>query len=323
MKQFHELCERVLQEGTFKDDRTGVGTYSITGAEIEFDLSEGFPLLGSKTTVMRLIDSELFWFISGSTNIRYLLENNNHIWDEWPFKKWTESAEYEAEGLPDMTDFGLRMEKDPEFKKLYKEVKAEYCRRVLEDDAFSEKFGDIGRAYGAQWRAAYYVNPETLEVSTVDQLGDAIETLKRDPYSRRIIVSSFNPDNVRHAALPCCHHQFQFIVRDGKLDLVWDQRSVDVFLGLPFNIASYALLLEIVAKLVNLTPGKLVGHLKDVHIYSNHLEQVNELLRRDIPALPKLVLDMDGVTTIDEMTRDRVTVVGYDPKGPIKAPVAV
>lgn len=322
MKQFHELCERILKEGIYKDDRTGVGTYSITGAEIRFDMADGFPLLTTKRVPFRLVESELVWFISGDTNIRFLLENNNHIWDEWPFKRWVESESYRSEGLPDMTNFGIRAEEDDEFKKTYLEIKEEYCRRVLEDDEFAKEFGDIGRAYGAQWRSAYSVDPDTLEVSIVDPLAEAIETIKTNPTSRRIIISSFNQDNIRHAALPCCHHQFQFIVRDQYLDLIWDQRSVDAFLGLPFNISSYALLLHQVAKIVGLVPGLLIGHLKDVHIYSNHIDQVNELLSRDARELPTLELVRE-FETIDDYRVGDFVVSGYNPHKAIKAPVAV
>lgn len=322
MKQFHELCERVLKEGVYKDDRTGVGTYSITGAEIRFDMADGFPLLTTKRVPFRLVESELIWFISGNTNIRFLLENNNHIWDEWPFKRWVESDAYREEGLPDMTDFGLRAERDEEFKKTYLEIKEAYCRRVLEDDDFANEFGDIGRAYGAQWRSAYSVDPSTLCVTVVDPLAEAIETIRLNPNSRRIIISSFNQDNIRYADLPCCHHQYQFIVRGDTLDLVWDQRSVDVFLGLPFNIASYAHLLHAVAKLVGLKPGQLIGHLKDVHIYSNHVDQVNELLSREERALPTLELVRD-FETIDDLRIGDFVVRGYDPHKAIKAPVAV
>lgn len=323
MKQYHDLCKRILREGTYKKDRTGVGTYSVTGAEIRFDLSKGFPLVTTKEVKFKkLVVTELFWFLRGDTNIRYLLQHGNHIWDEWPFKRWVESEEYKASGRPDMTDFGNRAMKDPEFRKVYKKVKKEFCQLILEDEEFAKKWGDCGRAYGAQWRRAFYVNPDTLEVSIVDPLAEAIEDLKTNPYSRRIVVSSFNQDNIRHSVLPCCHHQFQFIVRDGKLDLVWDQRSVDVFLGLSFNIASYALLTHMVAQVVGLEVGELIGHLKDVHIYSNHVDAVKELLSREPYELPTLWLNPE-VKDIDDFTLEDIDIVNYKHHPPIYVDVAV
>lgn len=323
MKEYKELCEKVLLNGVEKSDRTGVGTRSISGAELRLDLSKGFPILTTKKVPFKLIVSELLWFLKGDTNIRYLLENNNHIWDEWVFKAWVESAEFKTE-FPDldMTNFGIRVTEDEEFKIVYEEIKNEFCRRVLEDDAFAEKWGDCGRAYGAQWRKTYYVNPSNLEVSEVDQLGEMIEELRRNPSSRRLVVSSFNLDNVKHAALPCCHHQFQVIVNEGKLDLIFDMRSTDVFLGLPFNISSYGLLLHMIAKLTGYEVGCLIYHGKDVHIYSNHIEQVMELMSRDCYELPNLWLNPEKLNLEDYEVED-IKLEGYKSHKSIKAPVAV
>jgi thymidylate synthase len=323
LKQFHDLCKKILKEGTFKNDRTGVGTYSISGSEIRFDLSKGFPLVTTKRVPFKsLVATELFWFIKGDTNIKYLLEHNNHIWDEWPFKKWVESDDYKNEEKPDMANFGIRVTEDEEFKKVYEEIKSEFCTRILEDEEFSNKWGDCGRAYSAQWRRAFYVNPDNMEVSTVDQLAEAIEMIKNDPYSRRIIVNSFTTDNRRNSALPACHHEFQFLVREGKLDLIWSQRSVDTFLGLSFNISSYALLTHMVAQVTGLQVGELIGQLRDVHIYSNHVDQVNELLSRDFKELPTIELNKD-ITNIDDFTLEDIKLIGYNPHPAIKAPVAV
>lgn len=323
MQQYKDLCERILIEGIDKDDRTGVGTRSISGAEIRFNMSEGFPIITEKKVPFKLISSELLWFINGDTNIRYLLQNGNHIWDEWPFKRWVESDEYAIE-FPeiDMSDFGIRAVEDEDFAKVYKAMKDLFCTRILEDDDFAEKWGDCGRSYSAQWRRAYYVNPETLEVSEYDQLGEIISELKRNPMSRRLVVSCFTPDNQKHAALPCCHYGFQFLVREGKLDLIWSQRSCDYFLGIPFNISSYGILLCIVAKEVGLEPGYLIGHLADVHIYKNHINQVMELLSRESFDLPEIWLNPE-ISSFEDYTVDDIKLIGYKSHGAIKAPVAV
>lgn len=319
-EQYLNLGKKILKEGTKKGDRTGTGTISITGAEMRFDLSKGFPLLTTKRVPFRLVASEMLWFIKGGTNIRYLLQHNNHIWNEWAFKKWVESDEYKG---PDMTDFGRRSLVDEEFNKQYQEQMDLFVKNVLEDDEFAAKYGELGRVYGSQWRKAFYVNPDTMEVTTVDQLKMAIEQIKNNPNSRRIIVSSWNPDNyMGHAGLPCCHHQFQFIVRDDKLDLVYDMRSNDHFLGSPFNIAGYALLLILVARETGYTPGEVIYHGKDVHIYSNHIDQVNEQISREPRELPTLWVNPEKTSVFDIEMED-LKIEGYDPHPAIKAPVAV
>lgn len=319
-KQYLDLGRKILDKGVQKGDRTGTGTISITGAEMRFDLSEGFPLLTTKRVPFRLIASEMLWFIKGMTNIRYLLQNNNNIWNEWAFKKWVESDEYTG---PDMTDFGIRSQQDEEFNKLYEEQMDKFKKLVLENDDFAEKFGELGRVYGSQWRNAFYVNPDTMEVKTIDPLKEAIQQIKDNPTSRRIVVSSWNPDNYKgHAGLPCCHHQFQFIVRENKLDLVFDMRSNDYLLGLPFNIAGYALLNHLVAHETGYQPGEVIYHGKDVHIYQNHLDQVKEQLSRKPKILPTLKLNLEKQSVFDFEMED-LTIEGYYPHPSIKAPVAV
>ena len=325
-EQYLNLGRTILKEGTRKDDRTGTGTISITGAQMRFDLSQGFPLLTTKRVPFKLVASEKLWFIKGLTNIRYLLQYNNHIWNEWAFKKWVESDEYDG---PDMTDFGNRSQIDEEFNKLYQEQMDIFVQRILEEDEFADKFGELGRVYGAQWRNAFYVNPDTLEVSTIDPLKMAIQQIKENPNSRRIIVSSWNPDNYMsdengqpHAGLPCCHHQFQFIVNDDRLDLVFDMRSNDFFIGNPFNIAGYALLAHLVAHETGYKPGMLVYQGKDVHIYQNHVDQVNEQLSRKPKELPTLWLNPEKKSIFDFEVED-IKIIGYDPHPAIKAPVAV
>ena len=319
-EQYLQLGEKILATGTKKGDRTGTGTISITGAQMRFDLSKGFPLLTTKRVPFKLIVSEMLWFIKGDTNIRYLLQNNNNIWNEWAFKKWVESDEYHG---PDMTNFGIRSQEDEEFNALYEEQMEIFKQNVLEDDEFAEKYGELGRVYGSQWRKAFYVNPDTMEVTTIDQLAEAIQQIKDNPTSRRIIVSSWNPDNYKgHAGLPCCHHQFQLIVRNEKLDLVYDMRSNDHFLGSPYNIAGYALLLSLIAHETGYEPGEVIYHGKDVHIYSNHVEQVQEQLTREPRELPALWLNPEK-TSIFDFEMEDIKIEGYDPHPTIKAPVAV
>lgn len=318
--QYQKLGQKILDEGVVKGDRTGTGTISITGAEMRFPLSEGFPLLTTKRVAFKLVASEMLWFIKGDTNIRYLLQNNNNIWNEWAFKKWVESDEYEG---PDMTDFGRRSLIDEEFKKQYDKEMDLFKEKVLTDDEFAKKYGELGRVYGSQWRKTFYVNPDTMEVTQIDQLKMAIEEIKNNPNSRRIIVSSWNPDNyMGHAGLPCCHHQYQFIVRGNMLDLVFDMRSNDYLLGLPFNISGYALLLMLVAKETGYEPGDVVYHGKDVHIYSNHVEQVKEQLSRQPKELPTLWINPEK-TSIFDIEMEDIRLDGYEPHPAIKAPVAV
>jgi len=227
-KQYLELLEHILKNGTVKEDRTGTGTKSIFGYMMRFDLSKGFPLLTTKKVIMRLISSELLWFIKGDTNIRYLLQHNNHIWDDWCFQKWVESDEYKALGKPDMTDFAHRAQKDPEFDEVYQKELKEFCERILNDDEFCEKYGDIGSsgAYGANWRS--FAGPNGKRI---DQLKNVIQQIKNNPDSRRLLVNAWNPAEVDNALLPPCHYSFQFYVADGKLSCLWNMRSNDVFLG--------------------------------------------------------------------------------------------
>ncbi len=309
-----DLARTILEEGHYKGDRTGTGTYSLFGYQMRFDLSEGFPLLTTKRVPFGLIKSELLWFLKGDTNIRYLLQHKNHIWDEWAFKKWVESPAYTG---PDMTDFGRRSLTDADFAKDYQTQKALFDDRILTDDAFAAEFGDLGLVYGSQWRAW-----RTSTGATIDQLGDVVAEIKRNPDSRRLIVSAWNPEDVPTMALPPCHTMFQFYVNDGKLSLQLYQRSGDVFLGVPFNIASYALLLSMVAQVTGLQVGEFVHTLGDAHIYSNHLDQVHEQLTRTPHEAPKLWLNPEKMDLKDFEMSD-IKVEGYTSEPAIKAPVAV
>ena len=286
-KEYLKLCNHILENGIEKEDRTGVGTKSIFGYQMKFNLSEGFPLLTTKKVNFNLVWSELLWFIKGDTNIKFLLENKNNIWNEWAFKKWIESDEYTG---PDMTDFG---------------------HRTLVDEEFSKKFGDLGNVYGKQWR----------DFNGIDQLKNVVEQIKTNPSSRRLIVSSWNPAEVDTMALPPCHSLFQFYVNDGKLSCQLYQRSGDVFLGVPFNIASYSLLTILIAKECGLEVGEFVHTLGDAHIYKNHFDQVKEQMSRTPYSLPELkVKDFESIF---DLKIEDVEIVNYESHPFIKAPIAV
>lgn len=309
-----DLAQDILDNGAVKNDRTGTGTKSVFGRQLRFDMSEGFPLLTTKRVPFGLIKSELLWFLKGDTNIRFLLEHKNHIWDEWAFKNWVASSDYDG---PDMTDFGRRSLIDENFKKQYDEQHALFVDRILNDDAFAAKYGELGDVYGAQWR-----HWRRVQGGFIDQIHDVIEQIKTNPDSRRLIVTAWNPEDVPTQALPPCHTLFQFYVADGKLSLQLYQRSADVFLGVPFNIASYALLLHMVAAQTGLKPGEFVHTFGDTHIYSNHIEQVQTQLQRDMKELPTITLNPE-VKDIASYTMSDIKLEGYEPHPSIKAPVAV
>lgn len=309
-----DMAREVLETGNVKGDRTGTGTRSVFGRQLHFDMAEGFPLLTTKRVPFGLIKSELLWFLQGNTNIRFLLEHNNHIWDEWAFKNWIESDEYTG---PDMTDFGRRALVDDAFKATYDEQHQLFVDRILADDAFADKYGELGDVYGAQWR-----HWRKVQGGFIDQIDDVVNQIKTNPNSRRLIVSAWNPEDVPSQALPPCHTLFQFYVADGKLSLQLYQRSADIFLGVPFNIASYSLLLHMVAAQTGLEAGEFVHTFGDAHIYSNHVDQVTEQLSREMAELPTLVLNSD-VTSIFDYTMDDIKVENYKPAKSIKAPVAV
>ncbi len=314
MKQYLDLAQNILDEGVTKDDRTGVGTKSIFGHQMRFDLQEGFPLLTTKRVAFRLIKSELLWFLKGDTNIRYLLEHKNHIWDEWAFERYVASEDYPG---PDMTNFGIRAQEDEAFNEVYKEEMKKFRKLVLEDDAFAEEYGSLGNVYGAQWRSW-----PSADGGTIDQIANVIESIKTNPDSRRHIVSAWNPDEIEDMALPPCHTLFQFYVSDGKLSCQLYQRSADVFLGVPFNIASYALLTHLVARETGLEVGEFIHTLGDAHLYSNHMDQINLQLSRDPKDLPQLVLNEDKESIFD-FDVDDIKVENYKADKGIRAPIAV
>lgn len=293
MKQYHDLMKHVLDHGVKKDDRTGTGTISVFGYQMRFDLQEGFPLITTKKLHIKSILHELLWFIQGDTNIQYLAQNGVRIWDDWPFAKYQKSDEYAGETI------------------------REFAAKVAEDESFAAKWGKLGPVYGYQWRSW-----PTPSGETVDQLLQVIEQIKNNPDSRRHIVSAWNPGMIQDMALPPCHAFFQFYVADGKLSCQLYQRSADIFLGVPFNIASYAMLTHMIAQVCNLEVGDFVHTLGDAHIYSNHIDQVNEQLSRDFRALPKLVINPEVNHILDFKFED-FAIEGYDPHPHIKAAVAV
>ena len=309
-----KLCQYILDEGNAKGDRTGTGTWSTFGYQMRFTLQEGFPLLTTKKTAFRLIASELLWFLKGDTNVKTLIQQRNHIWDEWAFEKWVTSDEYEG---PNMDHFGNRAAKDEQFAVIYKEQMSIFQEKILSDDDFAAKYGDLGPVYGKQWRSW----PDA-EGGTIDQIKNVIHSIKNNPNSRRHIVSAWNPAEVDDMALPPCHTLFQFYVADGKLSCQLYQRSADVFLGVPFNIASYALLTHLIAKECDLEVGEFIHTLGDAHIYKNHLDQVNEQLSREHRALPTLHLNEEKTSIFDYEMED-LKIEGYDPHPSIKAPIAV
>lgn len=292
MRQYHELMERVLREGSDKSDRTGTGTRSVFGHQMRFDLAEGFPMITTKKLHLKSILHELIWFISGDTNIRYLCQNGVRIWDDWPFATYSKSADYDGIDIK------------------------EFAARIASDADFAAKWGDLGPVYGFQWR--FWPGPN----GPVDQLRDVLEGIRRNPDGRRHIVSAWNPGYIDQMALPPCHAFFQFYVADGKLSCQLYQRSADIFLGVPFNIASYALLLHMMAQDLGLQVGDFVHSLGDAHIYSNHTDQVRLQLSRDLRPLPTLSLN-PSVKSLFDFRYEDVELVGYDPHPHIPAPVAV
>jgi thymidylate synthase len=292
MKAYHDLIHRVLAEGVHKEDRTGTGTLSVFGHQMRFDLQAGFPMMTTKKLHLKSILHELIWFIRGETNIRYLCQNGVRIWDDWPYAKYKASGDFQGEDIRG------------------------FAERIAEDSAFAEKWGELGPVYGHQWRS--WPGPN----GAVDQLKQVLEDLRRNPDSRRHIVSAWNPGYIDQMALPPCHAFFQFYVAEGKLSCQLYQRSADIFLGVPFNIASYALLVHFMARDLGLGVGDFVHTLGDAHIYSNHIDQVKLQISREPRTLPTLWLNPD-VSSLFDFTFDDVRLEGYDPHPHIAGAVAV
>ena len=305
MKQYLELLEDIKTNGVKKGDRTGTGTISVFGRQMRFDLSQGFPALTTKKLFMRGIIHELIWFLKGSSNLKYLVDNDVHIWDEWPYKHYLQS---QGKKVPDTAS--------EEWKIGIKD----FTEKIKNDAKFAKKYGELGPVYGYQWR-----NWPTPGGKHIDQISKVIETIKKDPNSRRMIVSAWNVadiDEMAKAGLPPCHLLFQFYVVNGKLSCLMYQRSADTFLGVPFNIASYALLTMMIAQVTGLKPGDFVHMFGDTHIYLNHLEQVDLQLSRKPKKLPKMKIN-PKVKDISKFTIDDFELVGYDPHPAIWAPISV
>ena len=264
MQQYLDLLREIRDNGVVKTDRTGVGTKSIFGHQMRFNLQDGFPLLTTKKVFLKGIIYELLWFLKGDTNIKFLTDHNVHIWDEW-----------------------------------------------------ADENGDLGYVYGKQWRSW-----ETTDGRVIDQISQVVDLIKNHPDSRRILVTAWNPAEIDKMALPPCHCLFQFYVADGKLSCQLYQRSADTFLGVPFNIASYALLTMMLAQVCGLQPCEFIHTTGDTHLYLNHMEQVDLQLSREPRPLPKMIINPD-VKSIFDFKYEDFTLEGYDPWPAIKAPIAV
>ena len=300
MEQYLDLLKEIKSNGTKKDDRTGTGTISIFGHQMRFDLKEGFPLVTTKKVNFNAILHELLWFIKGDTNIEYLVKNNVNIWNEWPFQSWLEKTSQSESLIMHSAE--------------WKEKLTEFIELIKTDSTFSAKYGDLGPVYGKQWR----------DFEGIDQLNQVVEDLKNNPNSRRHIVSAWNPKEIPimiKSGLPPCHTLCQFYVSDGKLSCQLSQRSADVFLGVPYNIASYALLTYMMASVTNLEVGEFIHSLGDTHIYLNHIDQVEEQLLRQPYILPKIKINKKA-NLFDYVFED-FELQDYKSHAFISAPIAV
>lgn len=295
MKQYLDLLRAIQRDGVVRGDRTGTGTKSIFGYQMRFDLSEGFPLLTTKKVFVKGIIHELLWFLSGDTNIKYLVDNGVHIWDSDAYRYYNELCIRHGVLPVDMQTF-LRAAADG-----------------IDSPIDGYRFGDLNHVYGYQWRSW-----PMADGGHIDQIRNVIETIKHNPSSRRMIVSAWNVAEVDDMALPPCHVLFQFYVADGRLSCQLYQRSADTFLGVPFNIASYALLTMMIAQECGLQPGDFVHTLGDTHLYLNHMQQVEEQLSRTPRPLPRMRLNPDVKSVFDFRYED-FTLEGYDPYPAIKA----
>ena len=301
MKQYLDLMKHIRDEGVKKEDRTGTGTVSVFGYQMRFDLEDSFPLLTTKKVNLDSIIHELLWFISGDTNISYLVKNGVNIWNDWPYQSYLKQT---------------HQEKDyPMHSKEWKNKMKKFIEQIKSDDDFAKVYGDLGPVYGRQWR----------NFEGVDQLNQVVEDIKSSPDSRRLIVSAWNPKDIPvmvKSGLPPCHTLFQFYVSEGRLSCQLYQRSADVFLGVPYNIASYAILTMMIAQATGLKPGEFIHTLGDAHLYNNHLEQVEEQLARVPFPCPKLSINKDKDNIFNFSISD-FELIDYQAHPHIPAPIAV
>lgn len=371
-KHYQALLQDILDNGVEKSDRTGTGTISVFGRQIRHKMSEGFPLLTTKKMAWKSIVTELLWFLRGDTNIKFLLDYDCHIWDGDAYKNYSKTIEVVIGGYKCGDIMGMQPHIEKWFSnsdELTPLTKEEFIKNIKTDEEFAERWGDLGPIYGKQWRSWLKVGEE------IDQIKNLINDLKTNPDSRRLMVSAWNVGELNHMVLPPCHYGFQVYTRelsleerlnwvkqnmsaDGTVDydnrhhifcdmhnvpkraisLMWNQRSVDTFLGLPFNIASYALLLEIIAKEVNMVPDELIGNLGDVHLYKNHIDQAKMQTLRKPFKLPKVqiternwyqheaVKEHVGPKTFEEKLLsyrpECFELIGYESHSGIKAPLS-
>jgi len=285
-KDYQSLLKKVLEKGSNKDDRTGTGTLSLFAETIRHDMSEGFPILTTKKVAFKTMVTELKWFLRGDTNIKYLVDNNCNIWNGDAYKKFLKHS------VPHDRQETLK----------------EFIEKIKTDDKFAKQWGELGPVYGKQWR----------DVNGIDQLENLITGLISNPDSRRHLVDSWSVEDLDQMTLPPCHYSFQCYVADGKLSLMWNQRSADLFLGVPFNISSYGLLLLLLCKETRLEPGELVGNFGDVHLYKNHLEQAEEQIDRYSYDLPEVKLSCYDIYRGDF----DVELINYKSHPAIKAPLS-
>jgi thymidylate synthase len=363
------LLKDVLENGKEKEDRTGTGTISVFGRQIRHKMSEGFPLLTTKKMYWKGIVTELLWFLRGDTNIKYLVDNDCHIWDGDAYKKYKKEWSKSVPGDDTFKESEYNTSKPYESSNFTKE---EFINKIKTDDEFTKKWGELGPVYGRQWRnwtkdkdAGAVEGGVFVEYEQIDQIKNLIEQLKTNPDSRRLMVNAWNVGELDQMTLPPCQYGFEVYTRELSLNerhrlaeksddfdntwndhqefddidiprraisLMWNQRSVDTFLGLPFNIASYGLLLEIIAKGVNMVPDELIGNLGDVHLYKNHIEQAKEQLTREPKRLPRLEINsgnenwhlLDDVNDIINSLDCDLTfkIKDYQSHSPIKAPLS-
>ncbi|WP_027119478.1 thymidylate synthase [[Mycoplasma] testudinis] len=288
MKQYLAVLKDILKTGVLSSNRTDTKTLTSFGKRMEFDLSEGFPLVTTKKVYFKAIVHELLWFIKGDCNIRYLIKNKVNIWNEWPFEKFTKSALYKGQDIEWFKD------------------------QILQDTKFAKKWGELGPVYGHQWR----------DFNGFDQLTWLLNEIKVNPSSRRLVISAWNPNDIPKMALPPCHTLFQFQVSQNKLNCQLYQRSADLFLGVPFNIASYALLTNLIAHVSNLKPGKFVHVMGDAHIYENHIDQVKEQISREPKKLAKLKLN-PKINNLFDFKIDDIELSDYESWPKLTGKVAV